>query len=695
MTDSLLAAAGLLSPSVAGEALALDFMEEEQKRQMTIKAANISLYYEREGKPYVINLIDTPGHIDFTGKVTRSLRAIDGAVVVVDAVEGVMTQTETVTRQALEERVRPVLYVNKIDRLITELRLSSEEVQAVLARIIKDFNGLIEMHGEPEFRGQWKVGAASNNVAFGSAKHRWGFTLAQAQRKGIRFSDIVDAYNGERVDALKETLPLYEAILDMVVEHMPPPHVAQRYRIPKIWHGDLNSDVGRAMVECADDGPPVMCVSNITVDQQAGVIATGRLFSGTLEEGTSVHLINARAGGRVQQVCIYMGPYREVVGSLLAGNIPAVLGLEHARAGETISVLPGVVPFEAVRYVTEPVMTIAVEPKYNRDLPRLVDILTKLSIEDPNLVTKIDQESGEYLISGMGQVHLEIAQTLITKTGLEIVTSKPTVIFRESIRGSAGPFMGKSPNKHNRAYISVESLQPEVVEMIRSGELNENMDRKTMAKTLRGIGWETEEARNVWSIDQHGCIFVDRTKGIQYLNEVKDYAVSGFLYAMDDGPLTREYVRGVKVNLERAELHSDTVHRGPAQIIPMVRHAIFAGMLSADPILLEPVMQLTVRLPMDLVGAVTKILAGRRGQVLSLEQREYVGQVMAELPASETFDLADILRSSTSGRAFWALSFSKWSPVPATILPRLVQEIRKRKGLPPEPPKASDFMEED
>ncbi|MEM2926726.1 MAG: elongation factor EF-2 [Candidatus Bathyarchaeia archaeon] len=695
MTDSLLAAAGLLSPSVAGEALALDYMEEEQKRQMTIKAANVSLYYEFGGKPYVINLIDTPGHIDFTGMVTRSLRAIDGAVVVVDAVEGVMTQTETVTRQALEERVRPVLYVNKIDRLITELRLTPSEVQNALGRIIRDFNELIQMYGEPGFRESWRVNPANNTVAFGSAKHRWGFTLGISKDKGVKFSDVVDAYKTGSVENLSKTLPLHEAILNMVVEHMPPPHVAQKYRISKIWRGSLDSEVGKAMETCDDNGPTVMCVSKVNVDPQAGIIATGRLFSGTLTEGQNLYLISSKSSGRVQQVCIYMGPYREIVGSLPAGNIPAVLGLGAARAGETLASLKDVVPFEAIRYVTEPVMTIAVEPKYSRDLPRLVEVLNKLSIEDPTLVTKIDQESGEYLISGMGQVHLEIAQTLIQKTGLEIVTSRPIVIYRESIRESAGPYMGKSPNKHNRAYISVEPLAPEVIEKIISGEINDALDRRALAKILRDLGWDAEEARNVWSIDQHGCLLVDRTKGVQYLNEVRDYITSGFLYAMDDGPLTREYVRGVKVNLEKAELHSDPVHRGPAQIIPMVRRAIFAGLLSADPILLEPIMKLAVKAPLDMVGTVTKIISGRRGQIASLEQREYVGQVIAEIPAVETFDLADVLRSMTSGRAFWSLFFSRWSPVPQSMLPKLIEEIRRRKGLSAEPPRAEEFMDRD
>ncbi|MCD6511036.1 MAG: GTP-binding protein, partial [Thaumarchaeota archaeon] len=275
MSDSLLAACGMLSPSVAGQALALDFMDLEQKRQMTIKAANVTLYYEYEGKPYVINMIDTPGHIDFTGRVTRSLRAIDGAVVVVDAVEGVMTQTETVTRQALEERVRPVLYINKIDRLVKELRLTPEKMKVWLGNIISDFNNLIEMYGEPEYKDKWKVSIQDSSVSFGSAKDRWGFNFEIAKRKGMGFQDVYRAYEKGEVDELVEKLPLHEAILSMVIKHHPPPHVAQKYRIPKIWKGDLNSEVGRALLECDENGPIVMMITNVVVDPQAGLVSTG------------------------------------------------------------------------------------------------------------------------------------------------------------------------------------------------------------------------------------------------------------------------------------------------------------------------------------------------------------------------------------------------------------------------------------
>ncbi len=693
MTDSLLAAAGLLSPSLAGTALAMDFMEEEQKRQMTIKAANVSLLHEQDGTSYVINLIDTPGHVDFSGKVTRSLRAIDGAVVVVDSVEEVMVQTETVTRQALEERVRPVLYINKIDRLIKELKLTPEQIQERIARIIKDFNGLLDLYAEPEFKEKWKVSFASNTVAMGSAKDRWGFNFDVARKKGVKFADIVDAYNNGKVEDLKVNTPIHEAILGMAVEVMPPPHVAQIYRIPKIWHGDPSSDFGQAMIKCDDNGPVLMSVTNIVVDPQAGLVATGRLFSGTVREGEPVNLINSHSGGRIQQVAIYMGPQREIVGQLSAGNIPALLGLENVKAGETIASVKPFVPFEAVHYVTEPVVTIAVEPKFSRDLPKLVDLMRKLSLEDPNLVTTINEETGEYLISGMGTLHLEIATTLITKTGLEIVTSKPIVIYREAIRNKTGDVEGKSPNRHNKIYISVEPLEDQVLELIKSGKLSEYGDKTEMARSLREIGWEADEARGVWSIDEPFNMIVDVTKGAQYMQEVKDMILAGYRWGLKEGPIAYERIRGMKVKITDVSLHEDPVHRGPAQIMPMTRRAIFVAFLNAQPTLLEPVQRITTKVPNDLLGAVTSVVTQKRGKIVSVDQKGHLVYVTGEIPTVETFDLSEVMRSQTAGRAFWGLEFARWSPVPQSLLQSVVEQIRKRKGLSLEPPKASDFME--
>jgi len=693
-SDSLLAAAGLLSPALAGRALALDYLEEEQQRQMTIKAANVSLYYEMDGTPFIINLIDTPGHVDFSGRVTRALRAIDGAVVVVDAVEGVMTQTETVVRQALGERVRPVLYINKVDRLIKELRLPPEKIQETLGRIVLEVNRLIDMYAEPEYREKWKLSFQSGTVAIGSAKDRWGFTVPQAQKKGVKFSDVLQAFVNNNLDWLKETMPLHEAILEMVINHHPPPHVAQRYRIPKIWRGPLESDIGQAMLECDENGPTVMAVTDVKVDPQAGVVATGRLFSGTVSDGDTLVIVGRNIQSRVQQVAVYMGQAREIVSTLPAGNIPALLGIEDARAGDTLSVKE-MVPFESLKYVSEPVVTVSIEPKHSKDLPRLVDFLQKLTIEDPTLVTVVRPETGEYLISGMGTLHLEIALTWIQKAGLEVVAGKPIILYRETVSKKGKVFEGKSPNRHNKIYMYVEKLDEEIVELIRRGEIFDEMDRKQIAKILRDHGWDADEARGVWTIDPNGNILVDMTKGAQFLHESKMMIVGGFQRVVQEGPLAAERMRGIKAVLVNVDLHEDPVHRGYAQIAPATWRSLYASILSADPVLLEPVLKLEVKVPPDLMGAVTSIVSSKRGRIMDVKQSEYITVVYGEIPASETGDLSEVLRSSTMGKAFWGTEFYAWKPVPASLHEKVIMEIRKRKGMPLELPKISDYVEEE
>jgi elongation factor 2 len=548
------------------------------------------------------------------------------------------------------------------------------------------------MYAEPEYKEEWKVNPAGGTVAFGCAKDRWGFTTEIAQEKGLKFSDVINAYKEGNVKDMVDIIPLHEAILSMVIHHVPAPHIAQAYRVPKIWRGDLNSEAGKAMLECDENGPIVLCVNNISVDPQAGIVATGRLFSGTVEEGTPVYLVNANADSNIQQVCLYMGPYREVVRALSAGNIPALLGLGRARTGETVSSIREITPFEAIRYVSEPVVTIAIEPKHSRDLPKLVSFLNKLAIEDPTLVTKIDEETGEYLISGMGTLHLEIAITWMKKAGLNILTSKPSIIYRETIRKPAGPFEVKTPNKLSRFTLRVDPLEPEVIEMIRDGRIHEGMDKKKLASTLRDLGWDSDAARGVVAVEEHGNILVDVTKGVQRLEQVKGSIYIGFMDSMREGALALEQMRGVRVLLEDAYIHVDPVHIGPGQVIPAVKNAIYACVLASNPTILEPIFKLVMTLPPEQVGVATRILSRKRGKVLSVDQREYLINVIGELPAAESFDLSDVIRSATSGRAFWQTTFSHWQPVPESQRNEVIRELRKRKGLPPELPKPQDFL---
>jgi len=698
MSDSLLAASGIISPSVAGQALALDSMKLEQNRQMTIRGANVTLFYESEGKEYVINMIDTPGHIDFTGRVTRALRAIDGVVVVSDSVEGIMTQTETVTRQALEERVRPVLYINKIDRLVKELRLDPSAMQKWLSNIIAEFNRLVDIYAEKELKEKWKVSIQANSVAFGSAKDRWGFNFAMAQKKGITFKDVYDAYTSEDPNLIKllaERAPLHDAVLGMVVQHHPPPHVAQRYRIPKIWGGDLESDIGRSLVSCDDKGPAVMMVTTINVDPQAGRVATGRLFSGTVKDGDEIYLIDAKRPGKIQSVNIYMGNTREVVSILPAGNIPALLGVDYAIAGETISTVKNIPAFESIKYVSEPVVTIAVEPKHPKDLPKLVEALRRITVEDPNLIVKINEETGETLMAGMGVLHLEIATSLLQEAGLDITTSQPLINYRETIRAKAGPIMSKSPNKHNKIFMRVEPLGEDIVELIRTRHIREDMDKKEMAKVLREKGWNADEARNVASVDVSGNVLLDETKGVQFIQESMDSIKSGFEDVIYSGPLAHETVRGVKFVLHHFVPHEDPAHRGLAQLMPATRRAMLGSMLIADPVLLEPILGIEIKCPQEQIGTVAGILSGKRGKLLNVEQKGLISIIQGEVPASETFDLSEVMRGGTAGKALWNTYFKAWQPVPQSIFRTLVGETRKRKGLNPEPPSPDEFIDKE
>ncbi len=702
LSDSLLAAAGIISEQRAGQQLALDSWELEQKRQMTVFASNISLAHTYKGQDYLINLIDTPGHIDFSGAVTRSLRAVDGALVVVDAVEGPMTQTETVLMQALRERVKPILFINKVDRLIKEIKLTSEEIQKKFAKIIARVNNLIEKYAPVEHKKDWQVKVDDGSVAFGSALHKWGLNLPHMKMKGVTFKDIIDAYTGEKididrkVDALSKRAPLAEPILDMFIEHLPNPLEAQPYRQSQIWPGDPESEVGKAMAKVDPNGPLLMCISTIEVDTHSGVVAIGRIFSGTVDKGKVVQLVTARTKGPIQQVYMSMAADKVIIDRVPAGNIAAISGLPAMHVGETVAE-DGieVKGFEGLKYVSDPVVTVAVEPADVKDLPLFDKVMHKLTTEDPNLHFLINKESGEYLLSGMGELHLEITAYRMQEANLKVKTSKPIVIYRETIshdyRGPA--IMGKSPNKHNKLWVTIQKLPDDVVEAIKNGKISEMQSRDDRVKALKGFGWDTDDAKGVVAIEANN-ILVNRIRGRQYVDEIMDHIKSGFREAVFTSVLAKEPAYGLKVNLEDVTVHEDPVHRGPAQILPMTWRPIWCAFLLSDPKLLEPLISFECKVPNQFVSSVIATVQKRRGKILDMINEEDMIIVKAEMPVSESFGLAEELRSSTEGRAFWATQFSRWAPVPEQMQGEIVAKIRERRGLAPTPPRAEEFFED-
>ncbi len=691
-SDNLLAGAGMISSELAGEQLFMDFDEEEQARGITIDAATVSMVHEFDGKEYLINLIDTPGHVDFGGDVTRAMRAVDGAVVLVDAVEGPMPQTETVLRQALRENVRPILFINKVDRLINEIKLTPQDMQMRLGMVIDKVNKIVKGL-KPDEYDNLKLDPTVGKVAFGSALNNWAISIPFMKKTGVTFKEIIEFCQADKQAELAKKCPLHEVMNDMIIRFLPSPVDAQKERIKVIWHGDKESEIGKSMTNVDRNGKVALMITDITTDPHAGEVASGRLFSGTIERGKEIFISGMPNANRIQSVGIFMGPERIEVDKIPAGNIVAVTGLSDAIVGSTASTDKSMTPFESIRHVSEPVVTVAVEAKHMKDLPKLVEVLRQVAKEDPTLKVMINQETGEHLLAGMGELHLEVVAHRIQRDKhVEITTSKPLVVYRETVTKHAGPVEGKSPNHHNRFYIEVEPLQPAVIELIKNNGVSMRQQEVERRDILMKAGMSKDEAKGITHIYENNAFF-DMTKGIQYLNETMELILEGFEEVMKAGPLSREPVMGVKVKLMDAKLHEDSIHRGPAQVIPASRQAVQAAILMAGATLLEPFQKVFIHVPQEQMGGAMREMQGRRGSILDMQTEGDTTIIEAKAPVAQLFGFAGDLRSATEGRAMWSTEFAGFETIPGNILNDIVMDIRKRKGLKLEMPKPSDFID--
>ena len=689
-TDNLLAAAGMMASKFAGElegGMATWLHADEQERLMTVDAANVSMVHEYHGKEYLINLIDTPGHVDFGGNVTRAMRAVDGTVVLICAVEGIMPQTETVVRQALRERVKPVLFINKVDRLVKELKLNPEQIAQRIMALMGQFNALLERIAEPQYKDAWSVKVQDGSVAFGSARENWALSFPYMQKKSIKFADILKIYEMEEEDRKKwvwENAPLNEVILDMVITHHPDPVVAQAYRVPKIWHGDPEAEFGKDLVGCNPDGKLGFVITRIVIDPRSGKdISAGRLFSGTLKSGMEVYLNNAKQKQRVQNVYIYNGVKPEIIESIPAGNVCAVSGV-LGFAGETITLEPEQ-PFEELKHIFDPVITKAIEAKKSADLPKLVEVLRKVSREDPSIHIQINEETGQNLISGMGELHLEIIENrIMTEKGLEVKTSAPIVVYREAITKLSPEVEGKSPNKHNKLYFIVEPLEPEIANGIKEGKLPEGRLRKKDDQVVPFLreecGWDAKKANMVKAF-YRGNMFMDQTRGIVYINEIMEMVLDMFEDVMKAGPLAKEPCTNVKVIFKDCTLHEDAIHRGPAQTYPAVREGIRGAMMQAGPVMFEPLQIMRIEAPTEYTGDITKLVTSKRGQLLDMNQEGDQVVVKAKLPVGEMLGWSSDLRSATEGRGSSSLMDQMFEKLPFELQEKIRRGIIQRKGL--------------
>jgi elongation factor 2 len=700
LSDNLIAGAGMMSEELAGKSRVLDFDEQESARGITINAASASMVHSIDGTDFLINLIDTPGHVDFGGDVTRAMRAVDGCFILACAVEGPMPQTETVVRQALKEKVKPVLFINKVDRLINELQVTPEDMQARFMETITKVNKLIRQFAPEEKRKEWQVSVADGTVAFGSAYHNWGITVPFMAKTGISFKDIFDYCHNEQQKELAKKAPVHEVLLDMAVTKLPGPVEAQKYRIPNIWNGDLESDVGKAMMECDPDGELAMMITKIWMDPHAGEVAVGRIYSGSVNHGESVWALGGSKPERVQQVSMMVGGDRIPVPSVVAGNIAAITGIRSAAAGVTISRDKDFTPFEAIRHYSEPVVTVAVEPLSMKDLPKFIDALRSLAKADASLVVTTNQETGEALLAGMGELHLEITTYRIEEEqGIKVKVSPPIVVYRESVESSnhGMPFEGKSPNRHNRFYVEVEKLPLPVIEALRGGHFGDgpvrNKDTKEVGNKFGEFeGMDRDTMRKIYAIKGTN-VLVNDTKGIQALHETRELIIEAFNEVCKRGPIAEEPMMGLYVRLVDAKLHEDAIHRGPAQTIPAVRNAIKGACIRARPVIMEPMQKMNVSVPNNWLGGVSREISNRRGVIEDMPADGEVTTVIGTVPVAETFGFSNDIRAASQGRAVWNSENCGFDILPIHLFEKTVESIRGRKGLKAEVPTEANYTD--
>ncbi|TXT59462.1 MAG: Elongation factor 2 [Promethearchaeota archaeon] len=684
LSDSLLSEAGLLNPDLAGEARVLDYLEEEQQRGITMKSTNISLYYEKSlagHEPFLINLIDTPGHLDFSGKVTRALRLIDGVVVVVDAVEEIISQSETVIRQAIDEGVKPILFINKVDRLVRELKLTDDQIRKKYSRIINDFNKQIERYAPSPFDKEWQVSPADGNVAFGSALHKWGFTLNILKQSQLNFSAIrkrykKETYSKETYSDLAVYLPIDKAILEMIVNHLPNPLEAQKYRIQEIWSGDMNSQIGKALLECDPQGPLIICVSKVQADKH-GLIATGRVFSGKCSEKMEMTLLRENTEERIQKLALFMGQRREQVTYIPVGNIVALEGLKHIKSGETLiekEFMGKMIPFGNVNYVTTPVITVSIEPEYLRELNEMKEIISNLLIEDPNLRFEINEENGEFLLSGMGTLHLEVTANEISKRGVEVSISEPRAVFKESCQSESSTIEAVDSSHKNFVYMKVERLDEEQIEFFSNRPLEALLESEQTSLTQTDL-------QQVWNFDEDQNLLVYQAE--QSLDEFYSSLIKEIINKIHlNGPLCGEKITKVKFVIKDVRLSNLDKENAFTELSILFYDAIKRGLNEAQMVLFEPIYHTIIQLPPKYIKSVLSSVSKYSAKILEvIQENEYQATIELLIPVRHSINFGRDIRSLTSGRAFWQNEFYSFMEVPSHEADRIIADLRFRKGL--------------
>jgi elongation factor G len=644
----------------------MDWMVQEQERGITITSAATTCFW----RDCLINIIDTPGHVDFTVEVERSLRVLDGAVAILDAVAGVEPQTETVWRQADKYRVPRILYVNKMDRTGADFYQSLEMVRTRLGAIPvaiqlplgkeDGFRGVIDLIEEvalvwPE-DGQGQSFErvpvpAEHAAAVKEYRERMLEALSEVDEA------LMEKYLGDQKIPREEiqaavragTLAMkvvpvvcgasfknkgVQPLLDAVVDYLPSP-----LDIPPVQ--GVNPETREPEVRTASDTEPFAALAfKLMNDPYVGQLTFLRVYSGTVEAGEHVYNSFQQKRERIGRLLRMHANKREEIEAVSAGDIAAAVGLKFARTGDTLCDPDHPIVLESMDF-PEPVISVAIEPKTKADDERLGMSLGRLALEDPTFKVAVDAETSQTLISGMGELHLEIiVDRLLREFKVEANVGKPQVAYRETIRRKAearGRFVRQTGGRGQYGDVEIE------IEPAEPGK---------------------------------GFVFENKIVGGAIPREYIPATEKGIREAMESGVLAGYPVVDVHVSLLDGSYHEVDSSEMAFKIAGSM--AFKDAVRRAQPVLLEPIMQVEVVTPEEYMGAVHGDLAARRGRIVSMEARGSSQVIRANVPLSSMFGYATELRSLTQGRATYTMQFARYEEIPSALAEEIMAKVAGR-----------------
>merc|ERR1711971_60404 len=778
-----------------------DTLFTEQERGVSIKAMPVSLVMQDvKGKSFLLNAFDTPGHVNFSDEVTAALRLSDGIVLFVDASEGVMLNTERLIKHAVQERLAITLCINKIDRLMLELKLPPQDAYYKLRHIVDEINGLLSLYTEEE--NVEILSPLLGNVCFASSKYSICFTLksfahlytetydgsmnatefarrlwgdmyfnsktrkfskkpphGSAQRSFIEFIlEPIYKVFAQVVGDVDTSLPMlcdelgirltkeesrlnvrpllrlvfqrflgdFTGFTDMVAQHIPSPLDNAATKVQHIYGGNPDTKRAMDMINCdADDGHLMIHSTKQYPNEEATSFHVfGRVMSGTVHANQQIRLLGENYSMfdeedsrtlTLGRLWVYEARYKIEVNRVPAGCWVLMEGIDQPVVKTcTITDLDSdeeLYIFRPLKFNTQSVIKIAVEPVNPSELPKMLDGLRKVNKSYPLLNTRVE-ESGEHVILGTDELYLDCVMHDLRKlySEIDIKVADPVVSFCETVvETSSLKCFAETPNKKNKITMIAEPLEKGLAEDIELGTVDLNWDRKRLGSFFQSkYDWDLLAARSIWGFGPNARgpnILVDDTLPSEVdeglLGTVRDHIVQGFQWGVREGPLCEEPIRNCKFKILDAMVANEPIHRGGGQIIPTARRVAYSAFLMATPRLMEPYMFVEVQAPADCVSSVYTVLARRRGHVT--QDAPIPGSplyiIKAFIPAIDSFGFETDLRTHTQGQSFCLSVFHHWQfvpgdpldksitirplePQPATALAReFMVKTRRRKGL--------------